>query len=249
MVERQLGFGGLSAIYRAVNVERDKFVLKEAVIPENNNEALADKAVEMFKREAAILAKLDHPQIAKVYDYFVENNHHYMVLEYIRGTDLRHLVKESGPQPQGSVVRWAKSIAATLEYLHSQLPPVLHRDISPDNLILREDGTICLVDFGAANVFLGTATGTMVGKQSYMAPEQLRGKACIESDIYGLGCTIHFLLTGEDPMPLAVSNPRKSNAQINSELDKIVQQCTQFEVEARPRSASSLGSALRFVYV
>jgi serine/threonine protein kinase len=100
------------------------------------------------------------------------------------------------------VVRWLLEAAKILQYLHSQSPPLIHRDVTPDNLVLARDGCLSLIDFGAANALLGTATGTLVGKQSYIAPEQFRGKAGLSSDIYSLGATVYFALTGREPEPL-----------------------------------------------
>lgn len=112
-------------------------------------------------------------------------------------------------------------------------------------MILKTDGTIAIIDFGAANFFLGTATGTMIGKQAYIAPEQLRGKANPQSDLYALGGSLFFLLTGEDPEPLAVSQPALVNRQINPELDKLVAALTQMEVEDRLQSARLAVEALK----
>jgi serine/threonine protein kinase len=128
-------------------------------------------------------------------------------------------------------------MAQILAYLHEQEETIIHRDFTPDNMILKADGTIAIIDFGAANFFLGTATGTMIGKQAYIAPEQLRGKANPQSDLYALGGSLFFLLTGEDPEPLAVSQPALVNRQINPELDKLVSALTQMEVEDRLQSA------------
>lgn len=219
-------------------------VIKEAVVPANADEHTHKKAAELFEREARFLIKLDHPHIAKVFDHFTENNRSYMVLEYIRGLDLRQLVKQNGPQPEPLVLRWAKQIAEILTYLHSQDPPIIHRDLTPDNLVRREDDTITLIDFGAANEFVGNATGTMVGKQAYIAPEQLRGKANLSSDIYALGGTMYFLLTGKDPEALMSSHPKSVAPEISDELDKIIASCTELEAADRPQSAESLAQTI-----
>ncbi|CAN5315090.1 hypothetical protein BH10CYA1_BH10CYA1_54610 [soil metagenome] len=236
--------GGSAAIYSARNSEGEQIIIKEAVIPKNASEALKAKAIELFTREALLLSQLDHPHIAKVYDHFVENEHHYEVLEYIDGLDLRRFVKERGPQPEDFVLNWAEQICQILVYLHSQNPPVIHRDLTPDNLVLRVDGQLVLIDFGAANAFVGTATGTMVGKQSYMPMEQLRGKSVPQSDIYSLGGTIYFLLTGRDPTPLEVSQI-KSGTNLPTNLNPFLAKCTAVEVAQRYRSSEELLTAIR----
>ncbi|HEY9677370.1 MAG TPA: serine/threonine-protein kinase [Drouetiella sp.] len=243
-IVRQLAFGGLSAIYLAQENEKDMVVIKEAVVPANADEHTHAKANELFEREARLLIKLDHPDIAKVYDHFQEDNRSYMVLEYIRGQDLRQLVKQNGLQSEDSVLHWGKQIASILAYLHSQNPPIIHRDLTPDNLVRKEDNSITMIDFGAANEFVGTATGTMVGKQAYISPEQLRGKATPESDIYALGGTMYFLLTGKDPEALLSSHPKLEVPEISDALDSLVASCTELEASDRPKSAEAVAQAI-----
>jgi predicted Ser/Thr protein kinase len=239
-VVRQLAFGGLSAIYLAQRNEKDLVVLKEAVVPPNSDENSRAKAVELFQREAQLLIKLDNSNIARVYDHFQEDGRNYLTLEYIKGQDLRQLVKQHGPQPPEVVLPWFRRMAEILNYLHTQDPPIVHRDLTPDNVVRREDNDVVLIDFGAANEFVGTATGTLVGKQAYISPEQLRGKATTSSDIYALGGTVHFLLTGKDPEALSASHPKELNPEISDELDHLVCICTEMETCDRPGSAREL---------
>ena len=233
-----LATGGFSAVYIAQNQKGEKFVLKEAVLPGNADENSKLKAHELFQREARILMKLDHPHIAKILDHFVEHGRDYLVLEYIPGKTLRQLVKVGGPQEEKNVINWSGQVATTIEYLHSQTPPVVHRDLTPDNLVLRDDGTVVVVDFGAANEVLSGATGTMIGKQSYIPPEQFRGKAQPQSDIYALGATMYFLLTGCDPIPLSRSSPKEAKAHISAQLDELVASATALDPQERVKSAT-----------
>ena len=92
-------------------------------------------------------------------------------------------------------------------YLHGHDPVILHRDLTPDNIVVGEDGQMRLIDFGAARQFLDGITGTMIGKQCYMSPEQIRGQASPRSDVYAFGCTLNFLLTGAEPRALTQSSP------------------------------------------
>jgi tRNA A-37 threonylcarbamoyl transferase component Bud32 len=239
-IVKQLAFGGLSAIYLAQLNEKDMVVVKEAVIPEGTEEKAKDKAMELFAREAQFLIRLDHDQIAKVFDHFHEEGRHYLLLEYVRGQDLRQLVKQNGPQPTTHVVKWAHEIAGILNYLHEQAPPIIHRDLTPENIVLNENGSVKLIDFGAANEFVGTATGTLVGKQAYMAPEQLRGKASTLSDIYALGGTLHYLLTAKDPEPLSESSPRELRPDVPEALDKMILRLTSMEESDRPQTANAI---------
>lgn len=236
--------GGSAAIYAAKDNQGTWIIVKEAVIPSNSSETLKTKALELFNREALLLSRLDHPHIAKVLDHFVENEHHYEVIEYIDGLDMRRFVKERGPQPLDFVLNWAQQICEILIYLHSQAPPVIHRDLTPDNLVLKVDGQLVLIDFGAANAFVGTATGTMVGKQSYMPPEQIRGKASPQSDIYALGCTCYYLLTGKDPCPLEVSSV-DAECGLSQELNPFLAGCTEPELSRRFASADTVLAQVR----
>ena len=140
---------------------------------------------------------------------------------------------------KNSFLSWAKQICEVLIYLHTQAPPIVHRDLTPDNLVLSVNVGLVLIDFGAANAFIGTATGTMVGKQSYMPPEQLRGKSVPQSDIYALGCTLYFLLTGSDPMPLEVANPGE-RTKVSRDLNALIMECTAQKVEDRFDSAQAV---------
>lgn len=239
-VTGQACFGGLSAIYLARDSDGSEVVLKEAVVPANSEESLRNKALEMFAREAKILASLDHPRIVRVLDNFVENRRNYLVLQHVDGKDLRAIVHETGPQDEDVVLVWALEISRILEYLHSLEPPVVHRDLTPDNLVLANDGNISLIDFGAANSFLGTATGTLVGKQCYIAPEQFRGKAIPQSDLYSLGATLQFLLTGKDPEPLSESSPGTVRPEVSKAIDDLVLRLTAMEASERFASASAV---------
>ncbi len=245
IVERQLAFGGLSAIYLVGDHNKHRSILKEAVIPIDADQSLRTTAETMFAREAQILASLSHPNLAQVRDNFVEAGRNYILMDYIEGQDLRRLVKEYGPQSQEDVLAWSDQLLDILDYLHSRDPAVIHRDISPDNLMLKPTGELFVIDFGAANHFVGAATGTLIGKQAYIAPEQLRGKAEPASDIYAFGCTLHFLLTGKDPEPLSVAHPRETNSAISNELDEIIACCTAQEANERPGSAAELRLQLK----
>lgn len=236
----QIAFGGLSAVYLAKLDGQKLVVVKEAVVPANADQDSKDKALEMFNKEAKFLVTLDHPRIAHVLDHFMDNGRNYLLLEYIDGKDLRTYVKENGPVPEQVVARWTVQIAELLSYLHEQDPPIIHRDLTPDNLVLAKDGSVSLIDFGAANAFMGTATGTLVGKQSYISPEQFRGKAIPESDLYSLGCTLHYLLTGKDPEALDVSHPATTKDSVTKAMDEFVAALTQQEAEDRLKPAKQV---------
>lgn len=256
----QLAFGGLSAVYlaeladsslagnctfAASQVAGQAVVLKEAVLPVSVGDDARFKALSMFEREAQLLAAVKHERIASVLDFFQERGRSYLVLDHIEGTDLRHFVRDSGKQSALVVTRWLCDIAELLQYLHGLNPPLIHRDITPDNIVLTPSGRLCLIDFGAANTYIGTATGTVVGKQSYIAPEQFRGKATLASDLYSLGCTAAFALCGSDPLALMQLSAADLPASTDSRLVDLVARLTDQDACVRPHSAAALYEELQ----
>ncbi len=257
-IVRQLATGGLSALYLCQLDGSKLVVLKEATIPQHGSAELKDKARELFDREAKLLIKVDYPGIVRVLDCFTELDRNYMILEYVNGVDLWQLVRQNGPQNEADVLEWGIQIANTLKVLHEREQPIIHRDITPDNIILRNDGKVILVDFGAANELIGTATGTFVGKHSFIAPEQLRGKATVQSDIYAFGCTLYFLLVGREPEALTSSNAQAdqqaaqeadgsagNTAKISDELSQLIESCTRLEAAERYQNVSQLLPVLK----
>lgn len=242
----QVAFGGLSAVYLAERKgKNDTVILKESVLPDSADDDTRKKCLEMFEREAQMLARIDHPRIASVYDYFVEDQRHYLVLEHVEGRNLRAYIDEFGPQPELTAVIWGEEIAAVLSHLHGLTPPIVHRDLTPDNMIVSRDGGIVVIDFGAANDFLGTATGTVVGKNAYIPIEQFRGKASLKSDMYAFGSTLYFILMGKDPEPFSESSPGALGVNISSALDSLIRDCTKVEPNERLADAETLLSRLR----
>lgn len=244
-VIRVLGAGGqgtayLAKVVEAPNVEiSDRLedgqlvAIKEYILPMHANDGLSTRLKDSLDNEAKILSGIDHPNIVTLYDCFVEDHRGYMVLEYIDGPSLRAHIKTTGPAKSLLVVWWAIEICSILRYLQSLKPPIIHRDLTPDNLIWKSDRHIKLFDFTVAHKFEAQRLATIVGKQSYMAPEQVKGMPCPQSDIYSLGATMYFLLTGEDPEPLSVASPRAVNPSVDEKLDEIVQRCMQFDLKKR----------------
>jgi serine/threonine-protein kinase len=229
----------MSAVYMAQRAGKT-VVVKESVVPSLTDETMRSKARELFNREAQLLMKLDHPRIAKIYDHFVEDRRDYLVLDYVPGKTLREYVLAEGPQSEEKVLDITRQVLEILTYLHGQDPPIVHRDLTPDNLMMAPDGRVFVIDFGAANQFIGAATGTLIGKQLYIAPEQFRGKAEPASDIYALGVTLHYLLTGKEPDALSVSHPRNHRSELSHEIDDFVASLTQMESSQRLGPAAAI---------
>jgi eukaryotic-like serine/threonine-protein kinase len=200
-----LGQGGVGITYRARDIETDRIVAIKAL---SLKRAKDWKAIELFDREAKILSQLNHPAIPQYIDSFQVDTEidrqYYIVQTLAEGQSLFDAV-EAGWKP---TIAEAKDIATQvleiLTYLHTLNPPVIHRDLKPQNLIRNTEGKIYLVDFGSVQDTYYTVTGgsTVVGTYGYMAPEQFRGQAYLSTDLYGLGTTLLYLLTGTDPAVL-----------------------------------------------
>ena len=200
-----LGQGGVGITYRARDIEIDRIVAIKAL---SLKRAKDWKAIELFDREAKILSQLNHPAIPQYIDSFQVDTEidrqYYIVQTLAEGQSLFDAV-ESGWKP---TITEAKDIAVQvleiLTYLHTLNPPVIHRDLKPQNIVINDDGKIYLVDFGSVQDTYYTVTGgsTVVGTYGYMAPEQFRGQAYLSTDLYGLGTTLLYLLTGTDPAVL-----------------------------------------------
>ncbi len=162
------------------------------------------KQLELFEREAAILARLQHPAIPRVFDFIQTpgSDAVYIVQEFIDGPSLKERIEGRPMLGQREVMDLAEQMLQVLDYLHGRAPPVLHRDIKPSNVLFRADGRVALVDFGG--VLLGwrppgSEGATVVGTFGYMPPEQLLGQAGLASDLYALGATLLHALTGRPP--------------------------------------------------
>lgn len=158
------------------------------------------KAVELFEREVEVLKALDHPAIPDFVDAFEDpdNHHHYLVQEFIPGETLAALIADGYVFTEDAVIDILQQMLNILEYLHTRVPVVLHRDIKPGNIIMTPDDRVFLVDFGAVQHKSGRGT-TVIGTTGYMPQEQLTGRAEPASDIYGLGATLVHVITGKHP--------------------------------------------------
>src|SRR5262249_40080242 len=143
-------------------------------------------------------------------------------------------------QQPASAVRLALQMCDILEYLHGLEPPVVHRDFSPDNLMLAEDGVLKLIDFNVACESKYTTTATIVGKHAYLPPEQFRGTPCPQSDIYAFGGTLYYLLTAQQPEPLTESHPAAIVPGLSPDLDRIVACATALELDERYPSITEM---------
>jgi len=198
----EVGRGGTGVVYRAKHT-RLKNIVAVKVLPA---EALMrPDTLARFDREMAAIGQLEHPHIVKATDAGEDEGRHFLVMEYVAGGNLANLVNRQGPLPVVDAIACILQAARGLSYSHSK--SMIHRDVKPSNLLLGADGVVKVSDLGLARVLLdaedegSTHTGSLMGTFDYMAPEQALNvkKADERADIYGLGCTLYFLLTGTQP--------------------------------------------------
>jgi serine/threonine protein kinase, bacterial len=245
---KTLGQGGMGTTYLAWDAAR-LLVLKEM----NADMAEIAKARELFEREAKILQSLHHPGIPKYYDFFVESQRKYLAMELIHGRDLDLYIHKSGTVTIGQAIEWMVQLCEILGYIHSAQPPLIHRDIKPANLLIRTiDKQLFLIDFGAVKE-IGTLGGTRIGAPDYMAPEQNNGQPCTQSDLYAIGPTLIFLLTGRNPADFLELQPDgyRFNVvdvlSISPKLRAVIDRVTARRVRDRFQTAGELAQALQGV--
>jgi serine/threonine protein kinase len=204
-IVRRIGGGGMGSVYMAEdqNLANRKVAVKE-MIEMFADDSARTKAIDDFKREAELLAQLDHPSIPTIYQYFFDTarGRYYLVMKFIDGGDLAARQRASGGKvDEPTVTKWAFEICDVLDYIHSQNPPIIYRDLKPANLMVdARTNRIMLVDFGIARFVAPTVKGvTAIGTMGYAPPELFAGNVEARSDIYSLGATMFHLLTGQDP--------------------------------------------------
>ena len=197
-IVKLIGKGGMADVYLAFDT-----ILKREVAVKVLKSDMADDvvALERFKREAGAVTQLSHPNIVDVYDVGDDGDKHYIVMEYVKGYTLKQLIKKRGPIPYKEAVWLMKQLAGALMEAHRN--NVIHRDIKSQNVLIKDDGTVKLSDFGiamASGAMQITHQGSVIGSVHYLAPELAQGKqATMQSDIYSLGIVFYELLTGDVP--------------------------------------------------
>ncbi|WP_437990791.1 serine/threonine protein kinase [Sorangium sp. So ce145] len=196
-ITRALGEGAQGHTLEAVDKRLGKLV---AIKRFQIRGASSWKSVELAEREARVLASLSHPSLPGYLDHFEEDGALFLVMEKIEGESLGAIRRRRAVLGRDDVLRFLRDASGVLDYLHGRAPPVIHRDIKPNNVIRRPDGSFAIVDFGAVRDRMRPEGGsTVVGTFGYMAPEQFQGRALPASDVYAVGATALCLLTGEEP--------------------------------------------------
>lgn len=248
-IDRVLSGGGQGTAYLAkvlpgaeVPDVPPHVVIKEFILPANDRGL--KKATDALVKEVAILRRIRHPKIVRLYDFFIEDMRGYLVIEFIDGVTLRQLVDKYGPLAEKRVAEVTVSLCEALSYLHELDPPIIHGDVTPDNIMLENSGGIKVMDFDASQELTRNKTNTVVGKHAYMSSEQFKGEISDSSDIYALGCTMQFLLTGNDPEPISVSHPAAHNSAVSKRMDDIVSKATAFDASSRYSNLNEMRAQL-----
>ncbi len=260
-----IGQGGMGSIYLAddTRLEGRQCALKEVEHDRSLPPELLQEARDQFFREATILARLDHPNLPKVSDFFSTGVRDYLAMDFVPGNDLRKLIieaRQSGRYiPEEDVLNWASQLADALEYLHLQDPPIVHRDIKPSNLKLTPAGVLKLVDFGLVKVLApGEITITVLqgqGTAVYTPIEQYGGDSShtdVRSDIYAFAATLYHLLTNQPPAeartrflaPDSLLPPRQVNSQISPRVERAILWAMSLHPSNRPENIDQFRKSL-----
>ncbi|MCP9496849.1 MAG: protein kinase [Pyrinomonadaceae bacterium MAG19_C2-C3] len=260
---RLLGKGGMGAVYEAMDERLNRRVaLKQMMVTD-------ERLRQAFAREAKLLANLRHPSLPNVIDWFDEDDNQFITMEYIAGDDLAVMIQKHGtPFPVEDVTQWADELLDALHYLHTQIPPILHRDVKPANLKITTQNRIILLDFGLAKGTAGDmtrlgadATQSVFGYTPQYAPlEQIQGEGTTErSDLYALAASLYHLLTNAKP-PDALTRAsnviggetgdplkplREINAGVPEAIERVIMRALALKPSARFASAAEMRVALR----
>ena len=238
-ISRLLGGGGMGMVYLATDqrLANRPCAIKE-MVDHFIDQAQRIEANEYFAREADTLAQLKHQAIPAITDRFELANRHYLVMEYVEGRNLEEELAVRGePLPEGLVIDIGRQLCDVLSYLHGLVPPIIYRDMKPSNVMLNSNGRVVLVDFGIARLFKAARKGTMIGTLGFAPPEQYQGLVDPRSDIYSLGATLHYVLTGRDPEkfpPFSFPPVRDLRPGVSSNLAGAIDAALAYEMDGRP---------------
>ncbi|MCL4559021.1 MAG: serine/threonine-protein kinase [Chloroflexi bacterium] len=254
VVEEVIGSGGMGSVYRARDLHFPnikKMVAIKEMAARWRDPGIGSAMLHNFEREANILATLNHPAIPRVYDYFSEGEHAYLVMEFVHGKDLEKIIKDnSQPISEEQVIGWAIELCEVLQHLHTHQPePIIFRDMKPSNIMINQFNHIVLVDFGIAKAFRSGQRGTVMGTEGYSPPEQYRGEVNLLVDIYALGATLHHLLTrinpqNEPPFTFSERPIHQLNPEVSAGLERVINTALEYSAANRYQSAEEMRQAL-----
>lgn len=246
----KIGQGGMSKVYKVRDKRLNKYwALKEIDLKEQNQHQ--DIFEQSIIGEMELLKRLEHPALPRIIDYFKKDGIIYIVIDYIAGETLSQRLERQGAQPEELVINWALQLCNALTYLHTRNPRIIYRDMKPGNIMINEEGSIRLIDFGIAREYKteGREDTTYLGTKGYAAPEQFGGKGQTDprTDIYSLGVTLYHLVTGNNPChpPYEIMPIRQINPSLSRGLEEIIKRCVQPAPDKRFQSCEQLKTALQ----
>jgi serine/threonine protein kinase len=244
----KIGEGGFGLVYKAIDKKNNMTVaIKQINVAALNMQEIID-ATDSYNREITLLPQLQHRSLPRVYGYFTDEDHWYIIMEYINGKTLEEtLAKASkGGLPVKQVLDIGTALCDVLAYLHAQQPAIIYRDIKPANIMITDKGDIYLIDFGTARRYRADQirdTGSL-GSPGYAAPEQYgKAQTTPKTDLYGLGATLQTLLTGKEPFEIA-SGGIPPECDIPSDLQRLIRHMMKRDASKRPHDMLAIGQAL-----
>ncbi|HEY9754409.1 MAG TPA: protein kinase [Oculatellaceae cyanobacterium] len=231
---------GQSNQYEVEDAAGSVLSLKEYILPN-----LSDRAAEFafggrIAEESHLYGRIDHHGFPKLLKTFVEDRRMYQLFEKFEGRTLRQIVDENGPLCEVEVNDLGVQLTHLLKLLHTMQSPIVHRDISPDSVILTTDKKLVVCDLSRARDATGDASCECSGRPAYTAPEQFQGALDVRSDVYAVGAVLYFLLVGRDPLPLKCASPLSDGVSISCRLDEIIRRATALQLSERYESAEWL---------
>ena len=245
LVKKELGAGGMGKIFLAEdkNVSGRLCVVKQNSSDLENSDISQENSKELFFREASLLAQLNYPGIPKVWDYFEEDEMLFLVEEWIDGETLEEKCKDKLVNPM-EIIRIFIQLSEILSYIHTRTPMIIHRDIKPQNIIITDNERCYLIDFGISRTYKkgGTRDTINLGTEGYASPELYQGQTDNRSDIYSLGASLWFALTGKDPGQFQWNLPdvKKYRDDVDGELSGIVNKAAAGLAEDRYQKAEEM---------
>lgn len=251
-IKRLVGGGGMAWVYQVTKLDDNSLWALKELRPQTQDPDTQQHARQLFNQEATILARLNHPNLPQVIDFFEQDGRAYLVMEFIWGESLeKRIEKAHSPLLEREVVQWAVQICDVLDYLHTRQPPIIFRDLKPSNVMVNTAGVIKLVDFGIARTYKeGKQQDTIaLGSENYAAPEQWgEEQTDPRSDIYALGATMYHLLANMPPspafLPAEPTRLNELNQAVSPRVVEIVHKAMSRSREKRYPSAAAMKEAL-----